>query len=83
MEFDDIENQLIVSKKIQFIEPVLTVSSEKNLLKYFRQSLVIELLWENSIEFRIIEKENENYKKISRASLLRKFISKLFRNIIR
>ena len=83
MEFDDIKNQLMVSKKIQFIEPVLTVSSEKNLLKYFRQSLVIELFWENSIEFRIIEKENENYKKISRASLLRKFVSKLFRNIIR
>ena len=83
MEFDDINNQLMVSKKIQFIEPVLTVSSEKSLLKYFRQSLVIELFWENSIEFRIIEKENENYKKISRASLLRKFVSKLFRNIIR
>ena len=45
MEFDDIKNQLMVSKKIQFIEPVLTVSSEKNLLKYFRQSLVIELFW--------------------------------------
>ena len=51
MEFDDDKNQLIISKKIQFLEPVLTVSSAKKFLKYFRQSLVLELFWENSIEF--------------------------------
>ena len=83
MEFDDVNNELLISKKIQFIEPVLTVSSAKKLHKYFRQSLVIELFWENSIEFNIIEKKIESYKKISRLILVRKFFSKLFRNTIR
>ena len=83
MEFDDVNKQLIVSKRIQFIEPVLTVSSAKKFLKYFRQSLVLELFWKNSIEFKIITKDKENYEQISRLSLVRKFFSKLFRNIVR
>ena len=83
MEFDDDKNQLIVSEKKQFLEPILTVSSSKKLLKYFRQSLVLELFWENSIEFTIKKRELNNYEKFSRLSLLRKFLSKLLRNIIR
>jgi len=83
MEFDDDENKLIISKKIQFLEPVITVSSAKNFLKYFRQSLVLELFWENSIEFNIVEKKLNNYKKFSRLSLFRKFLSKLLRKMIR
>ena len=83
MEFDDDKNHLIISKKIQFLEPVLTVSSIKKFLKYFRQSLVLELFWENSIEFEIILKNNDNFQKLSRLSLMRKFFSKLFRNLIR
>ena len=83
MEFDDDKNQLIISEKIQFLEPILTVSSAKKLLKYFRQSLVLELFWENSIEFTIKKRELNNYEKFSRLSLLRKFLSKLLRNIIR
>ena len=83
MEFDDDKNQLIVSKKIQFLEPILTVSSSKKFLKYFRQSLVLELFWENSIEFTIKKSKLNNYEKFSRLSLLRKFLSKLLRNIIR
>ena len=83
MEFDDNENELIISKKIQFLEPMVTVSSIKKLSKYFRQSLILELYWENSIEFKKIEKNLENYEKISRLTLVRKFFSKLFRNIFR
>ena len=83
MEFNDDKNQLIISKKIQFLEPVLTVSSAKKFLKYFRQSLVLELFWENSIEFNIVDNNLDNYNKISRFSLFRKFFSKLLRNIIR
>ena len=83
MEFDDNENELIISKKIQFLEPMITVSSIKKLSKYFRQSLILELYWENSIEFKKIEKNLENYEKISRLTLVRKFFSKLFRNIFR
>ena len=83
MEFDDNENELIISKKIQFLEPMVTVSSIKKLSKYFRQSLILELYWENSIEFRKIEKNLGNYEKISRLTLVRKFFSKSFRNIFR
>ena len=83
MEFNDVENELLVSKKVQFLEPVLTVSTSKRFLKYFRQSLVLELHWENSIEFKMVDKAIENYQKLSRLSLFRKFFSKLFRNIIR
>lgn len=83
MEFNDDENELIISKKIQFLEPILTVSSAKHFLKFFRQSLVLELIWENSIEFKIIKKDFEIGQKISRLSLFRKFFSKLLRNIIR
>ena len=83
MEFDDDENKLIISKKIQFLEPILTVSSAKKFLKYFRQSLVLELFWENSIEFSLIEKELINHERFSRLSLFRKFLSKVLRNIIR
>ena len=83
MEFDDNKNELLISKKIQFLEPMITVSSIKKLSKYFRQSLILELYWENSIEFKKIEKNLENYEKISRLTLVRKFFSKLFRNIFR
>jgi SAM-dependent methyltransferase len=83
MEFDDDKNQLIVSEKIQYLEPILTVSSSKKFLKYFRQSLVLELFWENSIEFTIKKRDLNNYEKFSRLSLFRKFLSKLLRNIIR
>ena len=82
-EFDDVNNHLIISKRIQYLEPVLTVSVAKKLSKYFRQSLILELLWENSIEFEIKKDINTNFEKISRLTLLRKFLSKLLRNIIR
>ena len=83
MEFDDNEYELLISKKIQYLEPVITVSSIKKFSKYFRQSLILELYWENSIEFRKIEKNIEGYDKLSRLVLFRKFFSKLFRNIMR
>tara|TARA_B100000579_G_C22544326_1_gene716781 strand:- start:142 stop:756 length:615 start_codon:yes stop_codon:yes gene_type:complete len=83
MEFDDINNHLLISKRIQYFEPVLTVSVAKKLSKYFRQSLILELFWENSIEYEIKKDSNIKFKKISRLTLLRKFISKIFRNIIR
>jgi len=83
MEFDDNKNELQISKKIQYLEPVITVSSIKKFSKYFRQSLILELYWENSINFKIIEKNLTKFEKISRLTLVRKFISKILRNIIR
>ena len=83
MEFNDDENKLEISKKTQYLEPVITVSSIKKFSKYFRQSLVLELYWEKSIEFSKVEKNYQNYEKISRVTLVRKFFSKILRNLIR
>ena len=83
MEFNDIDQRLLITKRTQYIEPVITVSTAKKLAKYFRQSLILELYWENSINFKIVEKNLKKFEKISRLTLVRKFISKILRNIIR
>jgi hypothetical protein len=81
IKFDDDKKKLLISKKIQIIEPILTVSSSQKLREYFRDSLVIELFWENSIEYSINKNDNINYKKISLFNLFRKFLSKKIRNL--
>ena len=83
MEFNDIDNELLISKKVQYLEPVLTVSTAKKFLKHFRQSLVLELFWENIIDFKMIKKDYDDNQNLSRLSLFRKFFSKLLRNIVR
>ena len=82
-EFDDINFKLLIKKRVQYIEPLITVSTAKKLSKYFRQSLILELFWENSIEFELVENNNFKFEKISRLSLMRKFFSKIIRNLIR
>ncbi len=82
-EFDDINLKLLIKKRVQYIEPLITVSTAKKLSKYFRQSLILELFWENSIEFDLVENDQYQLEKISRITLLRKFFSKLIRNLIR
>ena len=83
MEFDDIQNKLNISEKIQYLEPVITVSTSKKFSKIFRQSLVLELYWEDNIEFNLIQKNKNDFQKISRLTLFRKFLSKHLRNILR
>ena len=83
MEFDDIDNKLNISEKIQYLEPVITVSTSKKFSKIFRQSLVLELYWEDDIEFNLIQKNKNDFQKISRLTLFRKFLSKHLRNILR
>ena len=83
LEFNDIENKLLIKKKIQYIEPLITVSTSKKLAKFFKQSLILELFWDNSIEFELIENNNFKFEKISRLTLMRKFFSKIIRNLIR
>ena len=79
MDFDDVENKLVVSKKVQYFEPVLTVSTTKKLNEVFRTSLVLELIWEDSINY-IVNKSIEGaFKKISVLNLLRKYFSKRLR----
>ena len=82
--FDDINNQLIASKKNQIIDPFITVSMAKLLEKVFRESLVIELAWEEKIDYKIDNTiREEDFKKISSLKLFKKYLSKKIRNIIR
>ena len=82
MEFDDINYELIISKKVQYFEPILTVSSIKKLSEIFKQSLVLELYWENKIKYKKNE-ESKITQRFSRLYFLRKFISKNFRTFFR
>ncbi len=79
MDFDDVENKLIVSKKTQYFEPVLTVSTIKKMDEFFKKSLILELYWEDKIDFLFNELETNNIDKISLMGLLRKYISKRIR----
>ena len=81
MEFDDVNLKLLISKKVQILEPVLTVSMLQKLRENFKSSLVLELYWENKIDYDYIE--NEIINKISLITLLRKFFSKKIRTILR
>jgi ubiquinone/menaquinone biosynthesis C-methylase UbiE len=79
MDFDDVEHKLLISKKIQYIEPVLTVSSAKKLYEIFRKSLVLELFWEDNIDYKIDKSTKKISKKISILILLKKYFSKRLR----
>ncbi len=81
--FDDVNNKLNISKKIQYIEPILTVSTIKKFNDYFRDSLIIELWWEDSIEFNIVENNPKILEKISTLNLFKKYLSKKIRSIIK
>jgi len=78
--FDDVTNQLIASKKNQLIDPFITVSTAKLLEEIFRESLVVELAWEEKIDYKIDNQiRQENFKKISFFKLFRKYLSKKVR----
>ena len=82
--YDDVSNQLIASKKNQLIDPFITVSMAKILEITFRESLVLELAWEEKIEYKIDDRiKYKDYKKISFLKIFRKYLSKRIRNIIR
>ena len=51
-QFDDVRNILLVEKKKQLIEPFITLGVLfGSLRKNFRSSLVLELWWENEINY--------------------------------
>ena len=82
MKFDDTKNKLLINKRVQFIDPILSVSSIKKLNKYFRESFIIEILWREKIDYEIVETE-KNLNKISRLNLLKKFFSKSIRSFFK
>ena len=81
--YDDISNHLVVSKKNQLIDPFITVSTSRNFFeKIFRESLVIELAWEEKIEYVIDNRiRYEKFKKMSFLNIVKKYLSKKIRNI--
>ena len=80
MEFDDVENKLIISNRLQILEPILTVSTIKLLNKFFKESLVLELFWDESINYILENKEINMFEKFSNLNLLKKYFSKKIRS---
>ena len=83
LEFDDDKQNLNIKKKIQIFEPILTVSSSQKFRNLFRSSLVIELYWEDNIDFTFTNEDSQKPSKISILNLFKKFISKKLRSILR
>ena len=82
--FDDVSNQIIASKRNQLIGPLITVSMNELLAKIFRESFVLELAWEEKIDYKIDNKiRNEDIKKISLFKLIKKYLSKKIRTLLR
>ena len=80
MDFDDDNSKLLISKKLQFIEPILTVSMLQQFRKNFKSSLILELYWENKIDYDFVESDT-SFEKLSLIRLFRKFFSKKIRSI--
>ena len=82
--YDDTTNKLVASKKNQLIDPFITVSMAKLFEETFRESLVIELAWEEKIEYTVDNKiKFEDFKKISFFTIFRKYLSKKIRTILK
>ena len=81
MDFNDVASKLTISKKLLFMEPILTVSMLQEFRKNFKNSLILELYWENKIDYDFIAND-QNFKKLSLTSLFRKFLSKKIRSIL-
>ena len=79
--YDDVLNKLIASKRNQVMEPFITVSTAKLFEEVFRESLVIELAWEEKIDYLIDNSlRQEKIKKISFFNLVKKYLSKKIRS---
>ena len=82
MDFDDDNSKLLISKKLQFIEPILTVSMLQQFRKNFKSSLILELYWENKIDYDFVESD-ASFEQLSLIRLFKKFFSKKIRSIFR
>ena len=82
--YDDVENLIIASKKNQILEPFITVSTAKFFEDVFRESLVIELFWENKIEYKIDDSlRKAGTTNVSFFKIIRKYLSKKIRTFLR
>ena len=82
--YNDVNNQIIASKRNQLIDPFITVSMGKLFEKIFRESFVLELAWEEKIDYKIDNQiRHDDIKKISFFKLIRKYLSKKIRTFLR
>ena len=82
--YNDVTNQVIASKRNQLIDPFITVSMGKLFEKIFRESFVLELAWEEKIDYKIDNQiKHDDIKKISFFKLIRKYLSKKIRTFLR
>jgi len=82
--YDDINNQILASKRNQLIDPFMTVATGKVFEEMFRESLVLEIAWENKIEYKISDGLRfDKFKKISFLQLVKKYFSKIVRRTLK
>ena len=82
--YDDINNVIIGSKKNQIIEPFISVSLARLFNEVFRESMVLELYWENNIDYKIDNTiQHSGIKQISFLKLIKKYFSKKIRKLIK
>ena len=82
--YDDINNKLVFSKKNQLIEPFINVSTAKILEEVFKESLVLELTWNDKIDYKIDNSIQEsNFQRISFLKLIKKYFSKKIRSLFK
>ena len=82
--YNDVNNQIIASKRNQLIDPFITVSMGKLFEKIFRESFVLELAWEEKIDYKIDNQiKHDDIKKISFFKLIKKYLSKKIRTFLR
>ena len=82
--YNDVNNQIIASKRNQLIDPFITVSMGKLFEKVFRESFTLELAWEDKIDYKIDNQiRHDDITKISFFKLIRKYLSKKIRTFLR
>ena len=81
LEFDDVKGQLRYIKKMDVLQKFLSVGSINKFQKFFEDSLILQLYWENEVN--LVKGEQYNIeKKITFLSLIRKFFGKKIRDLI-
>ena len=81
LEFDDVKNQLKYTKKLDVLQKFLSVGSINKFQKFFEDSLILQLYWEDKIDL----VKGETYpleKKITLLNLVRKFLGKKMRDFL-
>ena len=78
LEFNDVNGNLEYVKKLDVLQKFLSVGSLFKFQKYFEDSIILQLYWENSIEL-VEGKQYLTEEKITFIDLIRKFIGKKIR----